>query len=208
MRVRLRRARSRLSQRYRLRPPLHLPPSSPFDHFNFPSGERPSSHISQPTSTERIAHIGRLVKQQTHRNSLQSPLLEKEKNHIWSLWCMQSIPEFVPLAVSCLKLFLSNSGWSIASKLCANIAHCTTMCCSQRSLSEVQNCIRKMWEYFFNLFNLSQERYVTFFTCSNKSIIKVKKVAYLSCDKLKKLKKYSHIFLMCYPQSLTDFCTY
>ena len=27
-------------------------------------------------------------------------------------------------------------------------------------------------------------------------LLQVKKVAYLSCDKLKKLKKYSHIFLM------------
>ena len=32
------------------------------------------------------------------------------------------------------ELFLNDSGWSIASKVCASIMHCTMVCCSQRSL--------------------------------------------------------------------------
>ena len=35
-------------------PTLHLSLYSSFDHFNFPSGERPSSLTSQPTSISQL----------------------------------------------------------------------------------------------------------------------------------------------------------
>jgi hypothetical protein len=80
-------------------------------------------------------HIGQIVKQKTFRN-IQFPFLEKEKNlfdHYYACKVYHSC---------CLKLFLSHSGWSIASKLRASVARCTTVCCSQRSLSGVRNCCK------------------------------------------------------------------